>query len=87
MLHKNKWRQRASSYCQPEQYTIRTTRSRTSGAYFVDACFVMMTPSSQEVGPPVNPARFRYRTVLAESQAALSGQQDLHRQREPDDDS
>src|SRR4051812_40500673 len=39
--------------------TIRTARSRTSGAYLGDACFVMMTPVSQEMGPPVNPVRFR----------------------------
>jgi hypothetical protein len=38
---------------------MRTARSRTSGEYFGDACFVMMTPVSQEMGPPVNPVRFR----------------------------
>ena len=37
--------------------TIRTARSRTSGAYFVDAFFVM-APVSQELEPPANPARF-----------------------------
>ncbi len=38
--------------------TIQTARSRTSGAYFADLCFVMMTPSSQDMEPPGNPARF-----------------------------
>ncbi|CBS86258.1 protein of unknown function [Azospirillum lipoferum 4B] len=32
-------------------------RARASGAYFGDPCFVMLTPSSQETGPPANPAR------------------------------
>jgi hypothetical protein len=45
--------------CSPScSKTIRTARSRTSGEYFGDVCFVMMTPVSQEMGPPVNPARF-----------------------------
>ena len=31
---------------------------RALGVYLGDACFVMMTPVSQEMGSPVNPVRF-----------------------------
>lgn len=46
--------------CSPScSNSIRTARSRTSGAYLGDACFVMMTPSSQKnAGPLGIPVRF-----------------------------
>jgi hypothetical protein len=31
-----------------------------------DACFVMMTPVSQEMGPPVNPVRFNVKECRAD---------------------
>jgi hypothetical protein len=52
--------------CSPScSNTIRTARSWTSGAYLGDACFVMMTPVSQEMGSPVNPVRFKVVTVIS----------------------
>src|SRR5690606_29552944 len=37
--------------------TIRTARSRTSGAYLF-VVLLIVAPSSQELGPPANPGRF-----------------------------
>jgi hypothetical protein len=38
--------------------TIRTARARTSGEYVFAVFLVSMAPSSQELEPPANPARF-----------------------------
>ncbi|MBF5094847.1 hypothetical protein F1643_10485 [Azospirillum sp. INR13] len=39
----------------------------TSGAYLGDACFVMMIPVSQKMGPPGNPARFTLQLSVVSS--------------------
>ncbi|RSU34134.1 hypothetical protein BRX38_21845, partial [Sphingomonas koreensis] len=40
--------------------TIRTARARTSGENLF-VVLLVIAPSSQELGPPTNPARFTYR--------------------------
>ena len=51
-----------------------TTRSRTSGAYLVFVAF--MTPSSQELESPANPARFSLKFPKHEAANVNSGQRD-----------
>ena len=58
--------------------TIRTARSRTSGAYLGDACFVMMTSISQEMGPPVNPVRFKSRCGSVVDWLTFSSRKRMH---------
>jgi hypothetical protein len=50
-------RSRGRAWSAPCSITIRTARSRTSGAYF-GTCFLLMAPTSQRREPPANPGRF-----------------------------